>query len=218
VKSAAMKIQRTFTLIVAVALVGPSPVARAQEKPIIDAERTFLVSQFERTLGVFDAGVKGVSEAQSKFKEGPERWSILEIAEHLAVIEDFLFGYATGPVLKSPAKPELGARTAEEIKAADERMLVSVVDRSKKGQAPEQAKPTGRYATLAAASTAFHEKRAKVIEYAKTTQDPLRAHGTANPAGRLSDVYQYLLMLSAHTERHVLQMLEVKAASGYPSN
>ena len=103
-------------------------------------------------------------------------------------------------------------------KPPTKRMLVAVVDRSRKGQAPEQAKPTGRYATLAAASAAMHEKRAKVIEYVKTTQDPLRAHGAAGPGGKISDVYQFLLMLSAHTERHVLQMNEVKAAAGYPAN
>ena len=149
----------------------------AQDKPITEGERAFLVSQFERTLGVFDAAVKGVSEAQSKFKEVPERWSILEIAEHISATEDFLFGYATGAVLKSPANPELAARTAEQIKAADEAMLAGVVDRSKKAQAPEPAKPTGRYATVAAAAGALHEKRAKVIAYIRTTQDGLRSHG-----------------------------------------
>lgn len=191
--------------------------ALAQEKPLTEAERAFLVSHLERTQSVFDAAVKGVSDAQSKFKEGPDRWSILEIAEHIAATEDFLFGYATGTVLKSPTNPELQARTAEQIKAADEGILGAVVDRSKKAQAPEPAKPAGRYATLAEATSAVHEKRAKVIEYAKTTQDGLRAHGAAGPGGQVADAYQYILILAAHTERHVLQMNEVKAAAGYPT-
>jgi hypothetical protein len=59
----------------------------------------------------------------------------------------------------------------------------------------------------------FAEKRAKTIEYARTTQDDLRAHVTPGPR---VDGYQYLLMMAGHSERHVAQMNEVKTATGYP--
>jgi len=206
---------RTFSVVALACLCAGG--AQAQDPPLTAAERAFLAGHLERTLGVFDAAVKGVTEAQAKFKETPERWSILEVAEHIAATEDFLFGYATGAILKSPAKPALAARTPAQIQAGDEGMLVAVVDRSKKAQAPEPAKPAGRYATLAAATGAFHEKRAKVMEYVKTTHDGLRSHGAAGPTGQVSDAYQYLLMIAAHTERHVLQMNQVKADASYPA-
>ena len=30
------------------------------------------------------------------------------------------------------------------------------------------------------------------------------------------DVYQWLLMISTHSQRHILQIREIKAAVGYP--
>jgi hypothetical protein len=52
---------------------------------------------------------------------------------------------------------------------------------------------------------------AKVVEYVKTLQDDLRAHGIQSPNGYV-DGYQFLLSLSAHGERHAQQIAEVKAA------
>jgi hypothetical protein len=31
------------------------------------------------------------------------------------------------------------------------------------------------------------------------------------------DVYQWFLMISTHSQRHILQIREVKATSGYPT-
>jgi hypothetical protein len=46
----------------------------------------------------------------------------------------------------------------------------------------------------------------------KTTDDSLRQHAAAHPALKMLDGYQWLLLLSAHTERHTLQIEEAKAA------
>jgi hypothetical protein len=32
------------------------------------------------------------------------------------------------------------------------------------------------------------------------------------------DVYQWFLMISTHSQRHILQIREIKAASGFPKN
>ena len=37
------------------------------------------------------AATKGLSEAQLKFKAGPDRWSVAEVLEHIALAEDFIF-------------------------------------------------------------------------------------------------------------------------------
>jgi hypothetical protein len=37
-----------------------------------------------------------------------------------------------------------------------------------------------------------------------------------NPAVQEADAYQWLLFLSAHTERHTKQIEEVKATAGFP--
>jgi hypothetical protein len=175
-------------------------------------ERKFLVGQLERSRGLLLAATRGVTTAQANFKPGPDRWSILECVEHVALTEPFLFGFVQ-QVLKAPANP---VKDEAELKAGDEKMLTGVTDRSKKAQAPEPARPTGRFANMTAALEAFTAARAKTIEYVEMTQDDLRSHSFKIGEGEPSDDYQLLLLLAAHPERHAAQISEVKAAPGYP--
>ena len=184
-------------------------------KPISDAERKALASQLERTRDLLLQSVQGLSPAQAAFKPAPDKWSCQDVVEHLTVIEDMLFNLASKQLMKTAAKPELAARSAADIKEADAKVHATMVDRTTKAQASPAATPSGRFPSLDAAVAAFKEKRAGVLQYVSTTQDDLRSRGTAT-AGGLSDAYQYLLMLAAHTERHTLQINEVKASAGFP--
>ena len=67
------------------------------------ADREAGVKYLEKTrYGVIEA-TKGLSDAQWKFKAGPDRWSIAETLEHIALAEDFIFGIDTDQVMKAPA-------------------------------------------------------------------------------------------------------------------
>src|SRR5262245_47593986 len=63
-------------------------VAVGQDVAPSEREKAFRYLEETRT-GVADA-VKGLSEAQWKFKPAPDRWSIAEVVEHLAVVEDLV--------------------------------------------------------------------------------------------------------------------------------
>jgi hypothetical protein len=52
-----------------------------------------------------------------------------------------------------------------------------------------------------------------MTQFARDTQDDLR--GRQLKGGKM-DVYQWLLMISTHSQRHVLQLREIKAHSSYP--
>jgi len=49
--------------------------------------------------------VEGLTPAQWSFREGPERWSIAEIVEHLILFEEFIRG-AVARALEGLAEPE----------------------------------------------------------------------------------------------------------------
>jgi hypothetical protein len=49
----------------------------------------------------------------------------------------------------------------------------------------------------------------------KTTQDPLRHHFGQYNVGTI-DAYQGLVLLAAHGQRHVLQILEIKQHPNFP--
>ena len=51
-------------------------------------------------------------------------------------------------------------------------------------------------------------------EYAKSTQEDLRSHALID--GNM-DVYQWFLMISTHSQRHILQIREIKAHASYPA-
>ncbi|GAA0555449.1 DinB family protein [Chitinophaga japonensis] len=111
-----------------------------------------------------------------------------------------------------PADPE----KRKAIKATDEDLLKMAGDRSKKGKAPEFIQPKGTYPTTADAIQAFTEQRDKVMDYVKNTDDDLRNHVVDMPNSPL-DAYQMLLLISAHSGRHTMQIAEVKADPGFPA-
>lgn len=172
-------------------------------------ERDFAMSHLHASRKMFLDAIAGFSEAQWKFKPGPDRWSIAECAEHIALSEDFLFQMVTEKVMKSEAAPPSEPTGREK----DEALIEMIRDRSKKASAPESLKPSGRWTTREALLEDFKKSRARTIAYVESTQDDLRSHSRNN-----MDAYQWLLMISAHTERHIAQINEVKANPDFPRN
>lgn len=180
-------------------------------QPMTQLERDLALSSLHASRKVFLDSIAGLSAAQWKFKPGPDRWSISEIAEHVALTEEFLTGYAQR-LLKTPAVKDRKVEFA-----ADTAILTSVQDRTHKATHPPETAPTGRWATPEAAAAAFKERRDHTLAYVRTTQDDLRAHvGGTGPEAM--DAYQMLLMIAGHADRHLAQINEVKASPQYPKN
>jgi len=193
-----------------------TPVAKGA--PLTKEEREFLIAHLERTRSLFLESITGLSEAQWNFKAAPDRWSVAECAEHLALTEDFLFEFATKKVAAIPPAPDRPVPAAAELRAKDEKVLAVYADRSRKASAPEPLQPKRVFADAAAVKKAFSEKRERNIAYVRSTQDDLRNHSTVGSQFGTTDAYQYLLGIAGHTERHTLQINEVKASAGYPKN
>ena len=195
-------------LFVAIAAAGPT---------LTQAERDRAVAEFEGSRQVFLDATKGLSTAQWNFKPAPDRWSVAECAEHIALSEDFIFnGLVKEKVLNTPATPE----KREAAKGKDDLILKAVQDRSQKFKAPEPLDPTKRPMPPEDSIKLFLESRARTIDYIKTTQDDLRDHFFDHPVPAIGtlDGYQWVLSISGHTRRHTLQILEVKADPNFPKN
>jgi hypothetical protein len=196
---------KTFALVAFAA----APVLAA-EGAMTPTERAFLLEQLEKSKKEVLASLDGVSATQWKFKSAPNVWSVQECAEHIILAEGFLLGNVQ-QLLKNEAVPRPPRSNAD----VDKMLVVGVQDRSQKFTAPEPLVPSAKFATPADAARAFTERRDKTIAYVKTTDDPLRVHVGKSPAGEL-DGYQFLILLSAHSERHNAQIQEVKANADYP--
>ena len=187
---------------------APAPASH----PLSQHDRDFAMSNLQATRKLFLDSVAGLTPEQWKFKAGPDRWSIAECAEHIAISEEFIAGMVRNAILKTPATPEKRAQ----VKVTDEQIVKMTPDRSVKFKAPEPIAPANRWPDPQEAVAHFKESRDKNIAYVETTPDSLRDHFIAHPAFGLIDGYQWLLLLSGHSERHTMQILEVKADPKYP--
>jgi hypothetical protein len=193
-----MRIARLATAVLFSFLVAP-----------IGAAEDALVKDLERTRDKFLASVDGLSEEQWNWKAAPDRWSIAQCAEHIAASESMIRGAVSGS-LETPASPELLASAKK-----DDAVRSFTVDRSKKFTAPEPLQPTNRFASGPAAVDEFRKQRAETLALAAKDAD-FRAHALAHPGFGPLDAYGWLLFLSLHSERHTLQIEEVKATAGFP--
>jgi hypothetical protein len=178
-------------------------------------ERDRAVAELEGSKKAFLDATKGLSAAQWSFKAAPERWSVAECSEHIALAEGFIFGLVSERIMKAPANPE----KRDAAKGKDELIIKMMQDRSHKATAPEPIDPT-KHGIMAPEESVklFLDNRGHTIEYIKTTQEDLRDHLSDHPVPAIGmlDGYQWIMLISGHTRRHTLQILEVKADPNFP--
>jgi len=177
-------------------------------------ERDRAVAELEGSKKAFLEATKGLSDAQWNFKSAPDRWSIAECAEHIALSENYIFGFVSEKIVKAPVNPE----KREAAKGKDELIVKILQDRSHKATAPEPLDPTKKPMPGSESVKLFLDGRAQTIDYIKTTKEDLRDHLFDHPVPAIGtlDSYQWILLISGHSRRHTLQILEVKADPNFP--
>lgn len=181
-------------------------------KPVTKDERKAAVKYLKHTKKLFLDSIKGLSEEQLKWKAAPDRWSVFEVSEHIALAESFLFGLISGQVMKMPADPSKSTAVTMDM------ILAKVPDRSQKFPAPEPIRPDkAPWTNMTDTIAAFKERRDTTIGFVGKGNDDMRERFFLNPAFNAElDAYLWIAFLSAHTERHVKQILEVKANPNFP--
>jgi hypothetical protein len=177
---------------------------------LTEKERAYLLDYFKTTKDRLLNNVKGLSEDQLNFKPDPERWSVAECIEHITVTENTNMDRIM-EVLKTDADPS----DRSKITVTDEVVLKRYTDRSSKRKTGETLIPTNRFGSYEATLKAFVEKRNSNIDFISKTQDDLRNRITTFSYGTV-DLYQCLLALVAHSERHIVQLEEVIADPKFP--
>ena len=202
--------RKTWVRVIAILLVsGCVAAARAQE--VTQAEKDKALLYLESTKKNIQEATRGLSAAQWNFKQGPERWSVAQVMEHIAAAEDMLRGLTTEKVMAAPAALD------RDVKHIDEMVVTMVTDRTHKADAPEPLRPVNRFGSPEEALKHFVESRAETEEFLRKTPD-LRAHAVDSPLGTKLDAYEWVLFIAAHSERHTKQINEVKADPNFPKN
>jgi hypothetical protein len=164
----------------------------------LDASRLAL----RDSMAAIPAAVRGV-------RPGPDRWSPVDIVEHLSLVEtrfSAVVGAKIAEALDAGLAPE--SRPREPL---PERIRTLLADRTGKRTAPEAAVPSGvmnEATAWAAADKARAGFRAVVLNAdGRALGTVIHEHPFFGPL----NVYQWVELLAAHEMRHVAQVREAAA-------
>jgi len=140
-------------------------------------------------------------------KPAPERWSVNEVLEHLALVEPLFVDALVAKIADAKA-----AGLAAECDAPaflSDQLKTVVEDRSARRMAPDRVQPAGHVdaATALAAISATHARLRDAITscdglaLSDVTHDH-RFFGTLN-------VYQWVDLITGHERRHLAQVREI---------
>lgn len=189
---------------------APAPSVEPQAK-----SKQEIVQYMQETQQRFLAAIKDLSAEQWSYKPTPEHWSVAEVAEHITLSEK-MFGDAASAGLK--AEPTAQSADAKKTAERDAFLAKAIPDRSKKAQAPDMLKPTGKWADKQALMAEFQKLRQANLEFVNANDEQaLRSRKAPAPFAN-NDLLQLLLFMTAHTDRHLKQIDEVKASAGFPKN
>jgi DinB superfamily len=217
---ATMKIQLIPAVIVSVActcfistLRADNP-ASAANASMTKEERAKVIKQLKDSEARTIEALEKCTDEQLKFKPAPDKWSVLEVGEHIALSEDEIFG-AVQKAIDSGVNPDWEAKT----KGKSEFLEKAILDRSHKVQAPEKLVPSGKLSRKEVIEK-IKEERGKTIKFAEKTRLPLKSYTLDHPApifGTMS-AYQWLELVGLHNMRHNLQIDEVMANPNFPKS
>lgn len=176
---------------------------------VTHAEKDRALQYLESTKASLLEATKDLSEAQWNFQPAPDRWSVAQVMEHIAVSEDFIRdNLVKEKVMVSQGKPD------RDVKKIDEAVVTMIPDRTHKVRAQAPVLPRNRYGSPEDSLKHFLESRATTEQYLKPAEG-LRNHVMDGPVAKM-DGYEFLLFIAAHCERHTKQIEEVKADPNFP--
>jgi hypothetical protein len=173
--------------------------------PMIQTERERLVAHLEMTQAWLTDEVSSLSPAQLNYRPGPDRWTVAEVVQHLVISEPNYWKLLHDSLEQPPKKLDHAATDAD--------VLWYGIDRTQHEKTPARQNPQNQVIDAAQAMKTFLGMHAQLLDMARTTNEDLRAH--AVPEWGV-DAYQCMLEISAHEQRHILQIREIKASAGFP--
>ena len=176
-----------------------------------EEDRKFLITNLTRTRDSVIKETRNLTPSQWNFKESPERWSINQIVEYLAIWELLLEREVSQALLAGP-RPELvkDARTDSSV--------IAFLMEEKPHITTEYTKPFTFTVPLGLNEGKnnlawFIKMRNEGINYIDTATSDLRYYFLRPGRG---NVHQVFITIFAHTDRHLRQVRRVKLNANFP--
>jgi hypothetical protein len=169
-----------------------------------------LVEYLDTARSDLSAAVEGVSSDRRDERPAPERWSVAEVLEHLAIIEKRVTQLVSSKLAAAKAAG-LGAET-ETSPVLDTIDRARILDRSRRATAPDMVKPrSGQDA--AAAWFVLQQNRADLLATLLANDGLALGEVThEHPVLGMINLYQWIIFVGAHEARHTAQVREIAEA------
>lgn len=176
-----------------------------------EADRKYLIENLTRSRDELLAETKGLSKEQWSFKESPERWSINQVVEHIALWELLMTHYIHSQLSNGP-QPGLAPN------AIADSVNYNFIMEEKQHHSLEYTKPFSYTIPMGLNELKNNvawlvKMRNESIEYVTTTKDDLRLYAVT---GDKESTHQTYITLFGHGDRHLRQIRKIKQHPKYP--
>jgi DinB superfamily len=187
---------------------------RAEETTpqLTEKEKTKMKEILNNSMLKFNEATQNLTEVQLNYRLSENKWTIAECIEHITLAE-LEFSKILEKEMQRPADPKL----RKKIKIQDNEIQPKMTNRKWKAKSPEVFKPSNKFANIQEAIVTFQNQRNKTLIYIESTKDDLRNRYWKHPLTGKIDLYQTLLLMSAHLERHIEQIQSIKLSSKFPT-
>ncbi len=173
-------------------------------------DRKIVLDQLAASRDRLRESVAGLTPEQWTFKPSPESYSVAECVEHLSIGESGVLARLIEKIRTEPPAPN------PETSRKDSLVWKGVPRRKHKVKAPPEMEVKTAASTVAAGLAAFEAVRGATIAFAAATAEDLRAYSWPHFNMGPLDGWQWILLTALHSERHTLQIEEIKNHPGFP--
>lgn len=170
-----------------------------------DLDRQRVIAHFQMTESWLADEIAGLSPEQLRFRPSPTVWSVTDCVEHLVLAERNYWSMYQGAMKQPPVKKGSPSQDVDRLWYG--------IDRTERAKTVGSETPKSTFPDAATALAEFRKLRTEMLGYIQTTQEDWRHHLIPEWS---RDGYQWLVMISAHSQRHILQIREIKHDANFP--
>jgi hypothetical protein len=205
-------LKRTKGRILLTTLVITGLAGTVKNTTLSNHERKFAVNQLKETKTDLLKSIRGLTTAQLNFRSNPEKWSIKEHLDHLAIAEETLWSELE-KAMKKPATPE----NRYLVKMSDTDVLNAVNGEPTYTLYSALIDPVNiKWASHSEAADIFKSSRAKHLKFMKTTTGDLRNRFIHLSFGWI-DCYQFVLFMTAYCDGHIRTIHNILTDPRFPA-
>ncbi|OEK01916.1 hypothetical protein BFP97_10485 [Roseivirga sp. 4D4] len=203
---------KKLVVLMMTALTMISPV---EKETLSKKERKFATKYLESSMKDIFKSIKNLTPEQWNYQASPDSWSVAGACEHLLIAEQAIHQNITQNIIKNE---KFRVIVPEATRVSDQTVIDIISDRSpaKRVKTAPPFEPKGLVKSPEDFIAKFKAARQINIDFTKSSQDDLKAYYFDSPAGKIS-AYQWIILLSAHAQRHHKQMKEVMENQGFPA-